>query len=179
MRIRPRARHAAAALVLATALTVVATAPAEAQIAHFDDPSGDSGSVVDFTRATVAYNKVLRVAAAYPDSTLDIGTRINVWLDTKRADPGPEYRVSMLPNTDFLQITPVERFGGPAGDPVRCRSFRAHADVFDDSNRVWIKMKATCVDAPSSIRVAVEAKRRGDVEWIKARNTFLPRVQRF
>ena len=169
---------------LATAAAIVvgllgATTPANAEIRQFTDPAGDSGNSVDFTRATVTYNKVLRVSAAYPQSELELNTLLNVWLDTKRSDPGPEYKVSALADSDFLGIFPVERFGGPTGEAVNCPSFAARVSTFTTLPRVWVKMKATCVDAPDKVRVAIQARHGGDSEWIKAPQTFLPPVERF
>jgi hypothetical protein len=161
---------------LAVACVVSVPTTASAATKTFDDPAGDSGSATDIRTVTVTYEARLKVVATYPDSTLK-GSFLRYWLNTAPKNPGPEYLVTVVPNSDSFGISKIKRFGQIHGQAVDCAGFRAKADIFSEKPRTWIRIPARCLGEPGRIAVAVQTRHGKQSDWVKAPQTFLAFVR--
>ena len=116
--------------VVAAALSLaVISYPAEADTRAFADAAGDSGGSADITTVKVANGSGggHRIAVRADVGDLRSYDVFNIWLDTDRADPGPEYRIRFIADDDPPDVSRVERFSD-AGDTVPCPESRFEAD---------------------------------------------------
>jgi hypothetical protein len=164
-------------VTLMASLTVLQ--PAHADTRRFSDRAGDSGLPADLTTVRVSNGaEVLKVAVR--PGRVQSGDEFTFWLDTRPKNPGPEYEVGLLPNSDGFGMLRVDAFGDQ-GTPVRCDDLRGTADIFAPA-WVSIVVPRSCVRRPGKVRVAVQARyadgNRGVVDWAPARRTFFGWVAR-
>ena len=83
------------------------------------------------------------------------------WIDTRPRDPGPEYRLFMLANSDSGGIDRTDTFNGP-GRRWRCESgVVMHSDNFEVGARSFVGIPQHCLRGPGAVRVHVQSKSRG------------------
>jgi hypothetical protein len=162
----------------AAAMSAVLTfgGTASADVAVFDD-AGDVPSSVDILRVRVdngsASPDQIRVRIVHDD--LVIGDEVTVYLDLRRRDPGPEWKVTGRPAAEWALLR-VERWHGRVQD-VPCGAGSVRMNEERDVTRVVLPR--TCMAAsPGRVRVAVKVTRDDPVaaDWAKAFRTFLPWV---
>ena len=103
MSILRRATAVAAAALIPVAVLVPT---AQADIVTFPDVGGHITSVrVSHGPSTIGVTA--------NDAEMDFDTRYQFWLDTNSSDPGPEYRVDVLPNTEVIPLLKVANFDSP------------------------------------------------------------------
>jgi hypothetical protein len=169
----------ATAIVCALAATALAPWAAQAETRKFGDPAGDSGEATDIRRVVVRYEHRLRITVRYPGDTLEGSSRVHYWIDTRRRNPGPEYFVEVLPNTELGDLLRVDTWSTADGEAVDCPSLRAYADIFAEKPRTWVSMRPRCVGAPGTVRVAVVTRDGASRDWVERRRTFTAAVHRF
>jgi hypothetical protein len=168
-----RAWRAAAVLGVALVASLSALQPANAETRRFRDQAGDTGLSADITTVRVSNGPDLVEVAIRP-GRVEFGDHFTFWLDTRPKNPGPEYKVGVLPNSDAFGMTRVGAFG-QRGTPVPCDDLRATADHFAPA-WVSISVPRSCLGDPGKVRVAVKARYvdgdAGIVDWAPARRTF-------
>ena len=109
----PRNLRRAIGVAASTLLAGFALAPsAQADIMTFPDVGGHITSVrVSHGPATVGVTA--------NDAEMEFTTRYEFWLDTNPNDPGAEYRVDVIPNSEVLPLMKVANFDSPHQDQVR------------------------------------------------------------
>jgi hypothetical protein len=146
----PRNLRRAIAVAASTLFAGVVLAPsAYADIRIFPDVGGHITSVrVSHGPATIG------VTAR--DAEMEFDTRYEFWLDTDPSDPGAEYRVDVLPNTEVLPLMRVANFDSP-GISTSCDGLRVLADASDGDATPYAKIivPRSCVGTPSQVRVSV------------------------
>ena len=128
--------------------------PAEADTRTFAVAAGDSGGSADITTVKVANGSGggRRIAVRAHVGDLRSYDVFNVWLDTDREDPGPEYRVRFIADDDPPDLSKVERLSD-AGDTVPCPGLRFEADPLGpDEVAVSVPRKCSVSLGPSGSR---------------------------
>jgi len=166
----------AAAVAAGAALAGAVLAPsAHADIATFPDVGGHITSVrVSHGPATIG-------VTAY-DAEMTFGTYYEFWLDTNPSDPGAEYRVDVLPNSEVLPLMKVANFNSP-GIKVKCDGLRVLADASDGDETPFAKIivPRSCMGTPSQVRVSVVGfydENPDVVDWAPGGERFYPWVNR-
>lgn len=136
----------AAAITAAAALSVAGVASlAHADTRSFTDPKPN------ITKVTVKHSRAITVTVK--TGPYRVGSYFTVYLDTDPADPGPEYRNDIYPNSEVMPLKRVERFG-QQGRTVRCDGLRARADAYGPEE-VALIVPRSCVGRPAKVRVSV------------------------
>ena len=183
-------RRTMAGSVLVLAVVFVPAAPAAAGTATVRDPAGDSREGVDLRRLVVRHAEpsasgrlALRVRhAGLPDFDSGVFTTVTFWIDTDRADHGPEFVADVVPNSGGLELHSVRGWRRGGDRVVPCPRLRARADVFTDKP-VLLKVPRTCLGDPRRARAAViavgETARGGAVgrDWVGGRRNWTPWVR--
>jgi hypothetical protein len=138
----------------AAALTLTGLAgPASADKSHFADRRGDNVRL-DITGVAVLHSKTKVVVGAGVRG-LEGGDMLSVWYDTVPRNPGPEYKLEVIANSDFGGVRRVAGWRAGGGQRwVRCRGMRATADGFGP-DRVRTSVPRTCLRNPRRVRVTV------------------------
>lgn len=154
-------------------VTLAAGGAAHADVRVFDD-AGDVSSSVDILRVRVDNGSTrpgqIRVRITHDD--LVIGDEITAFLDVRRRDPGPEWKVTGLPAAEWALIR-VERWAD-TGTEVTCGPGRMRIDQDTDVTRVVVPW--SCLGtSPRKVRVAVRVTRDDPVarDWAAGPRTFL------
>ena len=185
-----RRRSMAAGSVLVAATMLLTAAPVVAGTATVPDAAGDSGEGVDLLRLLVRHAEpsaprrlAMRVRhAGLPGFDTRTFTTVTFWIDTDRADRGPEFVADVVPNTGGLQLHSVKGWRRGGDTAVPCPTLRARADVFTDKP-VSLKVPRTCLGEPRGARVAVLGvgeTPRGEVvgrDWVGGRRHWSPWVR--
>ncbi len=174
---RRRAAAGAAATLAAVLFTTVLSAFALAQPAAADTRTfTDRGGHV--TTVTVRHSHS-RVTVDAKVGTVTVGSSYTFWLDTDRTDAGPEYKTTIYPNSDGIELRRVERFSGN-GTAVRC-DLRATADAYG-SDHVVIRVPRSCLGYPAKVRASLRASYdvRGPnvIDWAPRKKAFFGWVAR-
>ncbi|MGI8700638.1 MAG: hypothetical protein ACR2JU_05425 [Nocardioidaceae bacterium] len=151
-------RKIAAGAISAVLTVFVGGLPAAAQTQTYLDRDGGPGTAIQSVtvengsqalRVTMKHKRVLHKEV--------------VWIDTRASDPGPEYRVSFLANSDSLSFRRVESFQTGAGKPWACSNAEAHSDNFAPGANFWIKIPQGCLNGPGKVRVQTRSSNANDV----------------
>ena len=168
--------RAAVAGVIALFAGLVTTSPAQADIRTFPDVGEHIYSV------RVSHGQSLLGVTAR-DNQMELGTYYHFWIDTNSANPGPEYKAEVYPNSDGLIFKRVGNFAS-SGIQVDCRGFRAVADVYG-ANYAKIFGPRSCIGVPAAVRVSVVGyyDENNDnhidvVDWAPGEERFYPWVDR-
>ena len=98
-----------------------------------------------------------------------------VWIDSRAADPGPEYRVSFLANSDALSFRRVESFKTGAGKPWACSNAVARSDNFAPGAKSWVKIPQGCLSGPGKVRVQTQSmNHKGVVDMAPNKGKYGP-----
>ena len=114
-------RRAAAVAVAALISAAVLVPAAHADIATFPDVGGHITSV------RVSHGPKTVGITAF-DAEMDLDTFYRFWLDTNPNDPGPEYIVEVIPDSDGFGLGKVANFAS-SGIGIRCDGLTAFADT--------------------------------------------------
>ena len=152
---------------------VVLAPSAHADIVTFPDVGAHITSVrVSLGPATVGVTA--------NDDDMEFTTRYEFWLDTNPNDPGAEYRVDVIPNSEVLPLMKVANFDSP-GIKIKCDGLRVQADAGnDDPLFAKIIVPRSCVGTPSKVRVSVVGFYSDPhiVDWAPGEERFYPWVNR-
>lgn len=174
-----RVRRGAAVVAVALLASLSALPSAEADTRRFRDAAGDTGLPADLTTVRVSNGPDTVKITARP-GRVEFEDLFVYWLDTRPKNPGPEYKVVVVPNSDAFGLLRVGAFG-ERGTPVTCDGLRATADHFTP-DRVSTSVPRSCLRNPGKVRVAVKARYTdGDasvVDWAPARRSFYGWVAR-
>ncbi len=144
--------------------------PASAETRTYPDRDGGVGTAI----VTVTVDngaKALRVTMKHKRVLYEDV----VWIDTRAADPGPEYRVSFLANSDALSFRRVETFKTKAGKPWSCSNAVARSDNFAPGANSWIKIPQGCLNGPGKVRVQTRSESyKGVVDFAPNKGTYGP-----
>jgi hypothetical protein len=119
------------------------------------------------------------VAVTAYDAEFTFTTHYHFWLDTNPADPGPEYKVPVYPDSDGLYLAKVANFAS-SGIRVPCAGLDAVADT-DGPEYAKIWVPRSCIGTPSRIRVAVVGyydENPDVVDWAPGVERLYPWVSR-
>jgi hypothetical protein len=170
-RILRRAAAIAAAALLPAAFLVPA---AQADITYFTDVGGH------ITKVRVSHGPTAVAVTAY-DAEMEFTTRYEFWLDTNPNDPGPEYRVDALPNTEVIPLQKVANFDS-GGIDLKCSGLRVLADASDGDETPYAKIivPRSCLGTPSKVRVSVVGfyETPTVTDWAPGERRFYPWVNR-
>lgn len=170
-----------AALVVAVA--VAAAAPASAQWQRFTDQRGDVASSIDVHSVRVVNGTpdAHGVKIVVQQETLLGGDHGTVWIDTDRANPGPEFKVDWIANTDAFGLLKVDTFKDP-GTIVDCPGLRIRSDEYAVGDHSTIRIPRSGLDRPSDVRVSVKMSRTDAghtwVDWAPGARGFYAWVDR-
>ena len=146
---------------------------AQADIMTFPDVGGHITSVrVSHGPATVGVTA--------NDAEMEFTTRYEFWLDTNPNDPGAEYRVDVIPNSEVLPLMKVANFDSP-GIKTKCDGLRVQADAGDGETQfAKIIVPRSCMGTPSKVRVSVVGIYSDPdvVDWAPGEERFYPWVNR-
>jgi hypothetical protein len=154
--------------VAITGVLAVSMGSASAETQTFRDQRGEVSASVDIHRVKVINGSASthRVKVVVTQRRLKGGDEIDVWIDTKRANPGPEYRAGVKANTNALGLLMVRRWGSP-GQVVACPRFRATSDQFRPGNWTRISIPRRCLADPGAIRVSARVRRHAADGWVR------------
>lgn len=141
-------------LAAATLLALVAD-PAAAEKRHFTDPV-DTPDGIDIVSVFVKYENRLKVVIDHQGWDEPSAAVITYWFDTRKKDPGPEYRLKIRANADGFDLRDVETWKS-TGTEVDCERHDASADAFADAPIV-VWMAGRCIDRPDRVRVATRVR---------------------
>ncbi len=105
-----------------------------------------------------------------------IGSYFTFWFDTAPKNAGPEYKVTLYPNSEIGE-RPVIRVGSfnDKGKGTTCDGLRGTADVYG-SEFVTLKVPRSCLGTPAKVRVAVRGYYAvpgpNVIDWAPAYRTF-------
>lgn len=145
-------------IIITAAMAVLpwglAAAPAEAQSDRFLDRDGGGETAIQSVRVHNGDARLTVYLRHRSSMKLD-----RVWLDTRPADPGPEYRVAVRANSDYegSQLIEVESFDTGRGPSQRCPGIELHSDVFDSEPVSYVKIPQSCLAGPGKVRVAADS----------------------
>jgi hypothetical protein len=126
----------------------------------FDDEQGNVAASVDIHHVTVvngsATHHSLKVIVVQRD--LQGGDDIDVWIDTRPANPGPEYRAELTANTDSFGLLKVRTWAS-RGQVVKAPRLIAHSDSTVPGDRSVLIIPRRAVGDPGAIRVGVRVQR--------------------
>ena len=169
-----RRAGAVAAAALIPAACLVPTASAD--IATFPDVGGHITSV------RVSHGPKTVGVTAF-DAEMTLTTFYRFWLDTNSDDPGPEYMVEVIPDSDGFGLATVANFAS-SGKAKRCDGLTALADT-SGPEYAKIVVPRSCLGTPSKVRVAVVAYYNEDddeaievVDWAPGKERLYPWVDR-
>jgi len=164
---------------VAVIASLTALPSAQADTRRFHDPAGDTGLPADLTAVRVSNGAETVEVVARP-GRVGFQDRFTYWFDTSRKNPGPEYKVVVVPNSGDFGLLRVDAFG-EQGSPVVCDGLRAMADHFTPG-RVSTSVPRSCLDNPGKVRVSVKARYSdGDtsvVDWAPGKRRFFGWVDR-
>jgi len=170
------AKIAAAVVVMALVLAV----PAAADVRRFTDAANDASTSVDIRAArvdnsTTARNQVIVVVR---QENVRLGDAIEIFLDTRPGDPGPEYSIGGATASEYL-LRHREHWKGPGRVvPFRC-GYRLR--INEETDRTRAVMQRSCLRHPGRVRVAIRVVRGIPPisrDWAPARRTWSPWVRR-
>jgi hypothetical protein len=127
----------------------------------------------------------------YSDSSLMIATDVGkikardlytAWVDTNPKDAGPEYKMEMLPNSDYLDLRRVGSFSdkGKVVTAKQCPNFTGWADIFEESGWTAFEIDRKCLGNAKQVRVSFRAKfanKKVGTDWIPGGKKFTPWVK--
>jgi hypothetical protein len=168
---------ASGALVLASAVA------AEADVRRFSDPN-DTKSGIDIHRVQVDNASSDRhrvfVAVNIDHFPAKRHTRLDVFLDTRGSNAGPEYRLTLLKDAALFRVSGWSDHGKYVGK--RCGGGTFHRPGYDAfrfaPHRFVVAIKRGCIGKPGRLRVAVRTGISGGKahDWARAKHVFLPWV---
>ena len=163
-----RAAMTAAAALLPAAVLVPA---AQADIATFPDVGGY------ITGVRVSHGPKAIAVTAY-DQEMELTTFYRFWLDTDPADPGPEYKLEVYPDSDGPVLQQVTTFSSP-GKNVTCDDISAIASP-EGADYAKITVARSCMGTPSKVRVSVVGYYQTPTvtDWAPGEKKFYPWVNR-
>jgi hypothetical protein len=173
------------AVALATVLGLVSPAAADTRVFH--DATGDTGGrFADITRVVVDNGSVSnRVIVRATVGRLRFGDVSHMWVSTVNSDPGPEYRMTVIPNSDGLWLDRMgDEFWGPVERQIDCPGLRARSDASggaaDDPDVVRFSVPRGCLGSPEAVQVAVRHRYTPvdgpRFDWAPARERFFGAV---
>jgi hypothetical protein len=154
-----------ARLLLCILFVVLASAaPATAATMRFSDPADAPG--IDIRSVQVHYGDWLRITAAH-DGHVRLRQTYRFWLDTKPANPGPEYYYMFHPNTDSAVFKKVDGFRDSTKTAVRCgRAWGGTADAFRPHQPVVALVAGRCLGDAAKVRVSMRfTEESGSGDW--------------
>ncbi len=154
---------------VAAVVTASLNAPvASAQTRAYPDHDGGPGTAITGITVENAIH-VLRVNSRHKSVLLED----TVWIDSRMGDPGPEYRINGLANSDALTFQRVESFKTQVGLPWDCPGARARSDNFAPKAISRVTIPQTCISGPGKVRVQTQSKNKnGYVDWAPNRGTY-------
>lgn len=172
--------------VLLTCLLIAPRADAGATEWEYSDRVRDSGLVIDVERTTldVSERGRIRIRVLGREFVRDSTDVVRIFLDTRRANNGPEYRA-----TWYLGRNPAIRKGSAwivrsdswatEGRTVRCPGFRQWVNFGNDI--IGLSIPRSCINRPAQVRwsgfVARITRGNADgwggyLDYFPARNRF-------
>src|SRR4051794_34977098 len=104
---KPFLKRALAAALASIAALTLSAGPAHADTRTFEDGVKADGPDVKWARVN---HSSTRVSVRSDVGVISSGDLYTLWIDTRSSDPGPEYKVEMMPNSDYLDLRAVETF---------------------------------------------------------------------
>lgn len=173
-------RWAAVAALLAV---VLSSAPAAADSQTFQDARGEAKASIDIHSVRVVNGQPgdRRIRFAVWQRRLLAGDHVDVWVDTRSAHPGPEYRVGGIANSDGFGIVRVRTWEGRRHvHVVKCPRLRLIGGQEDPGDLTRFVIPRRCLGSPGAIRVSVRTLRHttsGNVhDWAPRRHRFYASV---
>ncbi len=174
-------RTARTVAVVATTMALTPVAQAHADVQRFTDARNDSASSVDIRSVRVDNSSAARqkVIVSVRQDRVHLGDSIQIYLDTRRRDPGPEYAIGGAPSSEYFMYHQERWKGRGRLVPFRCRySLKIH----ENTDRTRAVIPRACLDFPGKVRVAVQAQRGfrpvTSRDWAKAKRTWFQPVAR-
>lgn len=143
------------AICAATAALPLGFAAGPAQAATAEFPDQDGGGDTAITKVRVHNGaETLIIRLRHRVSMLDD----RFWIDTRPADPGPEYLVGVRANSDYdAPLRIVESFTSGAGTEQPCPGIELHSDNGDDEPVSYVRIPQSCLSSPGKVRVASDS----------------------
>ena len=169
-----------AVVVAAALMALMAPAAAFADVQVSTDAHNDTGSSVDIWKVRVDNSTAHRskVVVGVQQDRVRIGDSIDIFFDTRKRDPGPEFWLGAYVASEYL-MRHAERWRD-LGPPVNTGcGYRLRINERTDRSRAVVSRR--CLGYPSKVRVAVKVTRGTpgtSHDWAKAPRTWLPWVRR-
>lgn len=187
-------RYSLAAAVIAALVPVgVMTPDAQANVARFNDSLTDQAGEVgihwvalDNSTASVDKIKVLTRVGEIPSEPDGSPPLQQLYIDTRPANPGPEYRVLTGQDIGLYRVDGWRDAGryiaATCGGSAHYGGYVGrYPKTGSHYNRIFVSIKRGCIGNPGKVRVAVHTyfhPNRGPQDWARARKSFLPWVSR-
>ena len=140
------------AAVVAGMGVVVVAGPVLAQTVVVRDPAGDMSTGGDVRKVRIVHEDRVVVRVHHKNLRADGTEGEQVFFDTDRSRPGPEFVFSagLFDGTDYALSTATR--GWKQGHRVSC-DYRAHIDYDTEVSRY--RLNRACLGTPTKVRVAV------------------------
>jgi hypothetical protein len=168
-------------VMVAGATFVVGANPAAAVRTPFEDTAGETDASSDITHVVV--NNATtdnRVAVSAEMGNMIDGDTATLWLDTRPAVDGPEYKLLIRPESDGFTLRRVSDFTGN-GTTVACASMRVRLLTGHDVTARW-SVPRPCLGYPGAVRASVRGKYYYAstivTDWAPGYHRFFPWVAR-
>lgn len=175
--------RAGAAGLVSALVSVTMLETASADTARFPDRHRDilAGNDIELVRVVNGFDHGTKVKLVAQLRDLGSIDRLDFWIDTDRADRGPEYRANAVSESDFLELRAVERWG-QHGAVVPCRNFGVAMSSADPSQRARFLIPRRCLGRPGAVRVSAHNRRitenGAQNDWAPALREWYPWVAR-
>ena len=158
-----------AIVALALVLIGAPIGMAHAATISIDDDSGDTGSRSDIRKVVVEHtNAKLRVKTRLDEVV--VGVEYAVYIDTRRANRGPEWLISAYPDSEWV-ILRVSGWNDDGEPGPQCG--RARYSLESDPAVAKVRLPTRCLAMRDRVRVAVRMHDAGNgVDWAPARRDF-------
>ena len=164
---------------MSAVLVVGVAAPAEANVRRFTDSHRDTAAGTDIWSVRVDNSTADRqeVRIRIRQDNVRNGDALAVYLDTRPADPGPEFVMSGVVGSEYV-LHRMEWWKEPrALVPFKCGY---SMKIKESTDRTRVVLPRQCIGTPSEIRVAVRATRNKPAarDWAAGRRDWLGFVRR-
>jgi len=147
-----------AAIAVALIAGTLTASPASAETRSFrdDDRAGGPTGVTSFRVQNGPNALTVDIRHARRLKTDDL------WIDSRGGDPGPEYRVRLIANSDYDKpLRRVETFHTGNGRPWPCQGTTLHSDDFEPGAVSHIRIPQDCISGAGRVRVHVDSYGNG------------------
>lgn len=142
-------------VIAATAASLALTSvPADAATLTFYD--GNAPGSLDVTKVKVT-NGTTNLTVTANVGSMTTEDKFYLWVDTDAKNAGPEYRGTVMANTEWFKVRKVGSFSDSGKYLTGDCWVQGKADIHSAPTVTW-KIKRSCMKNPGKVRVTVKAR---------------------